>query len=207
MRQKTSDPAVTRKEQIIAVATEKFLEKGFSATSMNDVAQASSLHKASLYHHFPSKEALFLAVIDAGFPEQIEKLRRLHREDGGDYKLRLSAAFDAIYDAIVLSPMGRMAPLIAETSRLMPGVARSFYDTFIQTMHEETLGLVADGIRAGVFEPVDLEGLDHLIFSPPVSLALSRAMFHRFDDLAFTLDVNRTKSVHLALVLKLLAAE
>lgn len=195
---------MSRRDQIVAAATDIFLEKGFSATSMNDVARAVGRQKASLYHHFSSKEELFLAVIDAGFPAQIERLRKLHREDTRSHEARLIAVFDVIYDAIVLSPMGRMAPLIAETSRVMPGVARSFYDTFIQTMHEETTGLVADGIRAGAFEAVDLEGLDHLIFGTPVNLALSRAMFDRFDDLAVTLDVERTKAVHLALILKLL---
>jgi len=48
---------------ILNVAETLFANKGFSAVSINEVAQASKVSKANIFHHFKSKEALYLAVL------------------------------------------------------------------------------------------------------------------------------------------------
>ncbi len=41
-----------------------FAEKGYDATTMNDIARAAGIQKASLYFHFESKASLFLGILD-----------------------------------------------------------------------------------------------------------------------------------------------
>lgn len=53
------------KEQLLTKASEQFRCYGYAGTSMKAIADALGINKASLYHHFPSKEALILAVLDA----------------------------------------------------------------------------------------------------------------------------------------------
>jgi AcrR family transcriptional regulator len=53
------------RQQIIQVAAELFTCKGYSGTSISDIAQAVGLTKGALYHHFENKDALFLAVVKA----------------------------------------------------------------------------------------------------------------------------------------------
>lgn len=50
------------KAGILAAAERLFAEKGFAATSVRDVAEASGTSKALIHHHFGSKEDLYLAV-------------------------------------------------------------------------------------------------------------------------------------------------
>ncbi|AWU95998.1 TetR/AcrR family transcriptional regulator [Azospirillum ramasamyi] len=52
-------------EQILAAAREVFLELGYAATSMDQVAQQARVSKTTLYTRFPSKEELYTAVISA----------------------------------------------------------------------------------------------------------------------------------------------
>ena len=52
-------------QKIIAHATDLFREKGYHATSMNDIANGIGLKKASLYNHFSSKEMIARKVVDA----------------------------------------------------------------------------------------------------------------------------------------------
>lgn len=52
-----------RGERLLAAAREMFLEKGYAATSMDQVAKAARASKTTLYTRFPSKEELFAAVI------------------------------------------------------------------------------------------------------------------------------------------------
>lgn len=50
------------RDRILHVARELFIDRGFSDVSMQQIAEAAGLRKASIYHHFPSKVDLFVAV-------------------------------------------------------------------------------------------------------------------------------------------------
>jgi AcrR family transcriptional regulator len=52
------------REEILETAALIFSEKGFHATSMQDIADAVNLQKASLYHHISSKQELLVEVLD-----------------------------------------------------------------------------------------------------------------------------------------------
>jgi AcrR family transcriptional regulator len=52
------------RERLIGAATELFAAQGFDGTSTDAVLQASGVSRGSLYHHFASKEALFVAVVE-----------------------------------------------------------------------------------------------------------------------------------------------
>jgi len=53
-----------RKTQLVGLATEVFAERGFSATTMDEIALRAGVTKPVLYQHFPSKLDLYLAVLD-----------------------------------------------------------------------------------------------------------------------------------------------
>ena len=54
----------TRKRQsILAAATELFLQRGFLATNMDEVAAIARVSKQTVYTHFGTKEALFLEIV------------------------------------------------------------------------------------------------------------------------------------------------
>jgi AcrR family transcriptional regulator len=51
-----------RREEIFVAAAEIFWEKGYHGTSMRDVAEATDMRKASLYHHVENKESLLFEM-------------------------------------------------------------------------------------------------------------------------------------------------
>ncbi|WP_433373997.1 TetR/AcrR family transcriptional regulator [Actinoplanes sp. CA-142083] len=50
------------REHLVRVATRLFATQGYEGTSIEAVLQETGVSRGSLYHHFPGKEALFLAV-------------------------------------------------------------------------------------------------------------------------------------------------
>src|SRR5438067_3760612 len=56
--------ARSRREEILDEATRLFAERGYEGTSMADLAEKVGLRKASLFHHFASKEVLYAAVLE-----------------------------------------------------------------------------------------------------------------------------------------------
>lgn len=61
----TATAALDMRERLLAVATELFAQRGFHGTSLQAVANAVGIKKPSLLYHFPSKDALRQAVLDA----------------------------------------------------------------------------------------------------------------------------------------------
>ncbi|HLO30465.1 MAG TPA: TetR/AcrR family transcriptional regulator [Anaerolineales bacterium] len=52
------------REDILEAAAQVFRQKGFHGASMQDIAEAVNLQKASLYHHVSSKQEILLAILD-----------------------------------------------------------------------------------------------------------------------------------------------
>jgi len=59
-----SSPLLSKRQQIIQAATQLFLKHNFNAVSMDKIAQAAPVSKATLYKHFDSKHSLLVAVVD-----------------------------------------------------------------------------------------------------------------------------------------------
>lgn len=51
------------KETLLEAAGMAFAERGYAGASMSDIASRSGIQKASLFHHFPTKEALYMEVL------------------------------------------------------------------------------------------------------------------------------------------------
>jgi AcrR family transcriptional regulator len=62
------------RDEILEAAAAIFSQKGFHASSMQDIAKAVSLQKASLYHHVHSKQEILLALLDRALDLLIERL-------------------------------------------------------------------------------------------------------------------------------------
>ncbi|MEM7709547.1 MAG: TetR/AcrR family transcriptional regulator [Pseudomonadota bacterium] len=188
------------------MAADLFMEKGYAGTSMAHVANAAGLRKASLYHHFASKEALFVAAMTLDLAEGASRLERLRRDATLDHDARFRRALEIIYDVIVTSPAGRMAPVVAETAQRVPEVAQGFYDGFIERMTGGMAAIVDDAVRDGVMCRMDPGTLYHLVFGPPVNIALSRSMFHGVAAAQAHLDVETARSGHETALLHLLCS-
>lgn len=73
MRSSTEKPAVAsvtdcspRREEILDAATEMFAANGYAGTDTQALVERLQVGKGTLYRHFPSKRALFLAAVDRG---------------------------------------------------------------------------------------------------------------------------------------------
>lgn len=91
-----------RRQQILVEAARLFAAKGFEATSVRDIANATGILAGSLYYHFASKEELFVAVHAAGMDILIRTAQDAIREVGDPWD-RLAAAAAAHCTALLES--------------------------------------------------------------------------------------------------------
>src|SRR5512147_3140366 len=77
------------RENILEAAAQVFRQKGFHGTSMQDIAEAVNLQKASLYHHVSSKQEILLALLDRALELLLERISTISvQEIPADKKLR-----------------------------------------------------------------------------------------------------------------------
>ena len=82
MKPKNSDS----RTQILAAAIPLFAQHGYSGVSMRDIARASGIQAASLYHHFPDKQALYLDAMAQAFEDKAEGFDKALRQTGSAEK-------------------------------------------------------------------------------------------------------------------------
>jgi AcrR family transcriptional regulator len=57
-------PRTATRDKILGAALDVFAGKGYHRASVDDIVRASGTSKGAVYHHFPNKEAVFLALVD-----------------------------------------------------------------------------------------------------------------------------------------------
>src|SRR5215468_9752485 len=78
------------RDDILEAAAQIFREKGFHGASMNDIAEAVNLQKASLYHHVSSKQQILLELLDRALELLLERISPIANQNiSADKKLRL----------------------------------------------------------------------------------------------------------------------
>ena len=138
--------------RILEEAARLFTEKGYEATSVQDLAEALGLSKAALYHHFRSKEEVLYEISLQALEGLLREGERASREE--DPKKALLAFMEAharffeenySFFVTMLQGMNSLSPRKrAVTIRL-------------RDQHEANLrAILRRGIEAGVFRPVDV---------------------------------------------------
>lgn len=85
----------TTRTRILDVAAAQFLETGYSATSMRDIAAECGVQPASIYHHFSSKESLLTEILDIGIARITEAVQPVLVNDTQTFSDRFERAVEA----------------------------------------------------------------------------------------------------------------
>lgn len=70
----TQERSRTRRERLLDAALEVFAARGYNESAIDEIARASETSKGGLYFHFPSKQALFLALLDQASAALLERV-------------------------------------------------------------------------------------------------------------------------------------
>ena len=163
-----------RPSELTAAALELFVEKGFAATRLEDVAAHAGVSKGTLYLYFDSKEALFKAVIEEGIvPRFVAAEQRMAAFEGGSEEL-LKHLLSSWWQQIGNTPLAGVVKLIMSESRNFPEVAQYYHDQVIVHGRSLMRAVLERGIARGEFRNVDVETAIDVIFAPLLMFVLSR---------------------------------
>jgi AcrR family transcriptional regulator len=118
----TRETVVDSRQDILRTAARLFQQRGYDATSMNDVAAALKLSKGGLYHHFQSKDEILFEIMSHAM--QITEERVLKPVRGiakPDERLR---ALIRLHIEVVLSPADREITVMLHENHPLPPASR-----------------------------------------------------------------------------------
>ncbi|MDP3438767.1 MAG: TetR/AcrR family transcriptional regulator, partial [Azonexus sp.] len=163
-----------RPSELSAAALSLFVEKGFSATRLEDVASRAGVSKGTLYLYFDSKEALFKAVIQEGIlPVVAENEAIAAKHTGSSFEL-LEKLLDNWWGKIGLTEFAGIPKLMVAEARNFPEVARFYYENVICRGRALVGAALERGMAAGEFRRMDVETTIDVVIAPILMLLIWR---------------------------------
>ncbi|MFO8024680.1 TetR family transcriptional regulator [Thiohalophilus sp.] len=195
-----------RPGEIVASALELFVEHGFAATRLEDVAHRAGVSKGTVYLYFDSKEALFEAVVREVVIPQVERSELLAQQHQGSQGELLEQLVMNWWQSVSTTRVCGIPKLIIAESANFPQTAQFFVDNVIQRVRGVFSKVIEKGIEQGEFRQVDPEYATRLLMSPMVLLAIWRHSLQPYDQ-AFPMDEQIYLQQHLDLFLNGLRKE
>ncbi|GAA0950339.1 TetR/AcrR family transcriptional regulator [Nonomuraea longicatena] len=151
-------PRLARRRQLLSAAQEVFVENGYHAAAMDEIADRAGVSKPVLYQHFPGKLELYLALLDLHVDDMVSRCREALASTS-ENKLRVQAAFSAFFDfvssqgeafrLVFESDLRNVAPVrqrversLRECAEMISAVIREDTDCASEEAHLLAVGLV-----------------------------------------------------------------
>ena len=94
----------TGEKAILDAAVELFSENGYDGVSMRQIAEAAGVSKSNIYHHFASKDALYLGILH-GSAQHLSEIVEDLAEGDGDFQRRLRVFAEAHMEHLFANEM------------------------------------------------------------------------------------------------------
>jgi TetR/AcrR family transcriptional repressor of nem operon len=141
----------THKERLLRQGMKLFYANGFHGTTVDAVLAASGVPKGSFYHHFRSKDAFGLAVLDRYMTLQLGLLAAADRDGGGSTGETLERYFATLGELFVASEFQRGC-LAGKFSTEMAAASDSFRAQLAHAMgvwHDTLTDMLRHGQQRG----------------------------------------------------------
>lgn len=150
-----------RREAILNIAQQSFLDQGYDRTTMSGIAEAMGGSKGTLWSYFDSKEALFGAVIDrAATHFRADLMAAL--DPSGQPKMSLRRFAESFIRKITSADAIALHRIVVGESPRFPELGRIFYTRAPGVMREMLARYIAIQMEAGALrkdEPMKASGM------------------------------------------------
>jgi len=155
-----------RPQELTAAALALFVEKGYAATRLDEIAAQAGVSKGTLYLYFTSKEELFKAVVREGLLPLLAEGETLVANAPGSASDLFRAIVMRWWEVVGDNPIGGISKLIFAEARNFPEIARFYAEEVINRGKRLLAAALQRGIDSGEFRPLNPDDLVHIVFSP-----------------------------------------
>lgn len=192
-----------RPQEILEAALAVFAEKGFAAARMDEIAGRARVSKGTIYLYFPSKEAVFKALVREMLAPQLARFADLAAVHQGPITPLLADILRSLGHFIITSDRVVLPKMVIAEAGNFPDLARIYREEII----ERGLGLFGRVLQAGMsrgeFREIPIPHAVRLCVAPLLLAAIWRTTFARLDTAPY--DYQGLIEAHIATLLRGLA--
>jgi AcrR family transcriptional regulator len=167
-----------RREEILEAAFAEFVDKGYVATRVEDIAARAGVTKGTVYVYFADKEALFEATVRSETEPRFAALREAIASNRGTCAERLRTFLLDFYRIIAVDERSReILRLLLADGRRFPGMASQHYDEFFRPFSVEMASIIREGVAAGEFRASRLVDIPEIVFGPALLFTIWHLAF------------------------------
>lgn len=168
-RRKEARPA-----ELLSAALDLFVERGYAATKLDDVAAKAGVSKGTLYLYFDSKDALFKAVIEQGIVPMLDEGELLIQQHQIDARSLLQMLLLRWWQLLGETSLGGIPKLMIAEAGNFPEVASYYYDNVIVRGRDLLRQALLRGVASGEFRKLDIESTIDVLMAPVIMLVVWR---------------------------------
>lgn len=169
---------VRRKEarpgELLDAALDLFVEKGYTATRVEEVATRAGVSKGTLFLYFPSKEDLFKAVVRESISGRFQEWEALMERFTGSTGEMLRICYQSWWERIGCTRASGITKLMICEAGNFPEIAQFYQREVIEPAQQLIRRALERGMASGEFRRVDMDYAVHAVIAPLMFLMLSR---------------------------------
>ncbi|MDD5248127.1 MAG: TetR/AcrR family transcriptional regulator [Rhodocyclaceae bacterium] len=158
--------ADARPQELLDAALAVFVERGYAATRLDEIARRAGVAKATLYRYYENKLELFKAVVRHSLVASLDEWATRPPGKAVGARERLVSLLTAFMERVAGSPLSGIPKLVVAEAGNIPEVARFYHDEVIMKARAIVVGALAEGAAHGEFRPVDAEYAWRIIVAP-----------------------------------------
>ena len=189
-----------RPSELLHAALSLFIERGFSATRLEDVASRAGVSKGTLYLYFVNKEELFKAVIRQGMVPFLQRAEHLIDNYRGSSRDLLKDITRGWWEAIGATPLGGIPKLVVSEAGNFPELARFYLKEVIHRGQRICARALQRGMDRGEFRKMNVNYALRITIAPIVLLLIWQYSLQPYE--RRTLNVQRYLDTHLDILLE-----
>ena len=166
-----------RPGELASAALELFVERGFAATRLDDVAKRAGVSKGTLYLYFDSKDDLFKAVVREGIVSRIVEFEDRMRAYQGSSADLMRILVKTWWQKIGSTKLAGISKLMMSEAGNFQELANFYHAEVIVRGLALFTAAIQRGIDSGEFRPIELKHTPHICAAPVLMLMLWRNSF------------------------------
>ncbi len=161
-----------RPGELLDAALDLFVEKGFSATRVEEVAARAGVSKGTLFLYFQSKEDLFKAVVRENIANKFPAWQEEFVTFEGTSSDMLRYALVSWWERIGKTRASGITKLVMSEAQNFPEIAAFYQEEVIKPGNAMIHSILERGVQSGEFRDMDLEQAVHIIVAPMIFLMM-----------------------------------
>ena len=166
-----------RPQELLEAALDLFVERGYAATRLDDVARQAGVSKGTLYLYFTNKEELFKAVVRESLFPMLTEAEEIIRQYQGSSAELFREFILKWWEKIGDTKLSGITKLMMAESGNFPEVTQFYHDEVILRSNAIIIQMLERGIARGEFRRVDSALANRVICAPIIMLMMWKHSF------------------------------